>query len=321
MYGKLFSQMYDGTLAMRGPWQALVTFQQMVILANRHGEVDMTADALSRRTTIPIEIISEGIHRLLEPDPDSRSPVEEGRRIVPMDPARNWGWRIVNYERYRNIRSEEERRDYWRKWKSEDRARKKVHAVPGKSIQGPQQSTMSIQADAEAEVEVEVVVRSNPLVTDVTGVSVEPTTKGSATRVTDTPTRVTDTPSHLNGAFDAFWSAYPKKSSKLDAVRAWKKVREGDVAAVMVGLLRDKASEQWARGVIPHPASWLNKRRWEDEVLAPPTKLRQAFGQCMWNVHGDRDPREERCDRPGFSERDRVVYCEQHAHLHGERVR
>ena len=54
MYGKLFVQMYEGTLASKGPWEALVTFQQLIILANRHGEVDMTPDAISRRTTIPL---------------------------------------------------------------------------------------------------------------------------------------------------------------------------------------------------------------------------------------------------------------------------
>jgi hypothetical protein len=51
MYGKLFSQMYDGTLATKGPWQALVTFQQLIILADKHGIVDMTPEAIGRRTT------------------------------------------------------------------------------------------------------------------------------------------------------------------------------------------------------------------------------------------------------------------------------
>ena len=123
MYGKLFAQMFDGTLATRGPWQALVTFQQLIVLANRHGEVDMTAEALSRRTTIPLEIIEVGLERLMEPDPQSRSPDQQGRRIVPLDAGREWGWRIVNYEHYRRIRSEDERREYWREWKRE--ARKK----------------------------------------------------------------------------------------------------------------------------------------------------------------------------------------------------
>jgi len=74
MYGKLFTQMYDGTLATKGPWQALVTFQQMLILCDKDGVIDMTPEAISRRTTIPIEIIEIGIPALEEVDPASRSP-------------------------------------------------------------------------------------------------------------------------------------------------------------------------------------------------------------------------------------------------------
>lgn len=114
MYGKLFSQMYEGTLASRGPWEALITFQQLIILANRHGEVDMTPDAISRRTTIPLEVIQKGLTELAAPDPESRTPDHEGRRIILIDEHRAWGWKIVNYEKYRKIRSEDERREYQR---------------------------------------------------------------------------------------------------------------------------------------------------------------------------------------------------------------
>lgn len=116
VYGKLFEQMFDGTLATQGPWQALVTFQQLIILADKTGCVDMTPEAISRRTTIPLEIIETGLKTLSEPDPNSRTPAEEGRRIVGLSPERNWGWRIVNYEHYRKIRSEEERREYHRRY-------------------------------------------------------------------------------------------------------------------------------------------------------------------------------------------------------------
>ena len=126
MYGKLFGQMFDGTLSTRGPWQALVTFQQFIILADKNGIVDMTPEAISRRTTIPLEIIQEGIVRLMEPDPESRSPAEEGKRIAPLSDARSWGWQIVNYQHYRNLRSTEERRQYHQQYYHNKR---KVRAV------------------------------------------------------------------------------------------------------------------------------------------------------------------------------------------------
>lgn len=124
MYGKLFTQMYDGTLATKGPWQALVTFQQMIILADQNGVVDMTAEAIARRTTLPLEIIQTGIAALEQPDDQSRTPDLEGRRIVRLDSDRSWGWHIVNHAHYRKIRSQEERREYMRKYQREYRAKK-----------------------------------------------------------------------------------------------------------------------------------------------------------------------------------------------------
>jgi hypothetical protein len=124
MYGKVFQSMYDGTLATKGPWQALVTFQQMIVLADKDGVVDKTAGAISRITSIPLEIIEIGLEELCKPDPDSRSEADEGRRIVLLEPHRNWGWQIVNYVKYAAIRSSEERREYMRAAQARHRAKK-----------------------------------------------------------------------------------------------------------------------------------------------------------------------------------------------------
>jgi hypothetical protein len=100
--------MYDGTLA--GHWQAIVTFQQLIILANADGVVDMTVEAIARRTTIPERIIAAGIAFLLLPDQYSRTPGEDGKRITPLDDHRPWGWRIVNHMKYRDLRNVEQKR-------------------------------------------------------------------------------------------------------------------------------------------------------------------------------------------------------------------
>ena len=114
MYGKIFATMYDGSIY--GRWQAIVTFQQMIALADKDGIVDMTAQALSARTSIPLEIIEKGIADLETPDKVSRTPDEEGRRIILLDEHRPWGWRITNYAKYREIRTAEERREYHRQY-------------------------------------------------------------------------------------------------------------------------------------------------------------------------------------------------------------
>lgn len=73
--------------------------------------------------------------------------------------------------------------------------------------------------------------------------------------------------------FDEFWDAYPKKSAKQDALKAWRKVKAEEVAAVMAGLAVAKASKDWLKDggqFIPHPATWLYGRRWEDEGATAP---------------------------------------------------
>lgn len=95
--------MYEGTLY--GHWEAIVTLQQMLVLCNSDGVIDMTPQAMSARTSIPLEIITKGLKTLAEPDPYTRTPGEEGRRIVLLDEHRPWGWVIVNYRKYRDMKS------------------------------------------------------------------------------------------------------------------------------------------------------------------------------------------------------------------------
>jgi hypothetical protein len=76
-------------------------------------------------------------------------------------------------------------------------------------------------------------------------------------------------------SFDSFWSAYPRKTDKAAARKAWVKLKpDADLLAVMLAALeRQKRSHQWAKNggeFIPHASTWLNKRRWEDEPEPPP---------------------------------------------------
>ena len=78
-----------------------------------------------------------------------------------------------------------------------------------------------------------------------------------------------NTPSR-GGGFDEFWNIYPKKVSKQDAMKAWKALKpNADLqAAIMSSLQQWITSDQWQREngqYIPYPATWLRKRRWEDE--------------------------------------------------------
>jgi len=109
MYGKIFQSIYDGTLVTN--WKALVTFEQMIILCDADGVLDMTPFAIHKRTGIPLDIIQEGINFLEQADPLSRSKEQDGRRIERLDAHRDWGWVIVNHRYYRDLVSKEEKRE------------------------------------------------------------------------------------------------------------------------------------------------------------------------------------------------------------------
>lgn len=105
MYGKIFTSIYEGTLY--GKWEALVTFQQLIVLCDADGIVDMTPHAISARTSIPLKIIKKGLEILSTPDPYSRTPDQEGRRIELIDAHRPWGWHLVNHTKYQHMQDAE----------------------------------------------------------------------------------------------------------------------------------------------------------------------------------------------------------------------
>jgi len=70
--------------------------------------------------------------------------------------------------------------------------------------------------------------------------------------------------------FDEFWAAYPKKVGKGDARKAWQKIRPSRdlLEKILEAIESQLDSWQWRRDsgqFIPHPATWLNQSRWEDE--------------------------------------------------------
>lgn len=99
MFSKHFTAIFDSSLA--DDWQVRMVFEDFLKLADKHGIVDMTPESIARRTNVPLEIVLKGIAALEAPDPVSRTPDNEGRRIIRLDDHRAWGWRITNFAKYR----------------------------------------------------------------------------------------------------------------------------------------------------------------------------------------------------------------------------
>ena len=78
--------------------------------------------------------------------------------------------------------------------------------------------------------------------------------------------------------FASFWKAYPRKVAKKAALRAWIRYRCEPLAEQIVRSVKTHcASEDWKKDggqFIPHPTTYLNQGRWEDELLANPEQQR-----------------------------------------------
>jgi hypothetical protein len=108
MYAKIFLQIFDSSI-VENP-ETRFTFMDLLVLADQNGVVDMTHEAIARRTNRPLELIRATIADLESPDPRSRTPDADGRRLNRLDEHRDWGWMIVNYDSFCKISSDEQRR-------------------------------------------------------------------------------------------------------------------------------------------------------------------------------------------------------------------
>lgn len=94
--------------------------------------------------------------------------------------------------------------------------------------------------------------------------------------------------------FDRFWDAYPRHVNKQGAIRAFEKanVDESLLETILNAIERQKKSDQWTKDngqFIPHPATWLNQRRWDDDVVVKDVKLVPAHQYGQRDYTGEQD--------------------------------
>jgi NADH-quinone oxidoreductase subunit F len=148
MFTKVFGQIFDSSIAE--DYNCRRMFMDLLVLADQTGAVDMTYEAISRRTNVPVEEVVKYVKQLCQPDAKSRSPLEEGKRLVPLDSNREWGWQIVNYVHYRNIRDEAARREYFRDKQREHRKKNKKQVFDSETVSTPSNFVKDLSASASS---------------------------------------------------------------------------------------------------------------------------------------------------------------------------
>ena len=123
MYGKIFEEIFDGSLMIKGGPMATYLFMSMIVLADENGVVRFTPEALGKRiglsdgagSFLQWEDFRESLIILESEDDGSNLSTEDGKRIIPMSIITNGeetrGWWIVNYEFYRKKASKFDQKD------------------------------------------------------------------------------------------------------------------------------------------------------------------------------------------------------------------
>lgn len=92
--------------------------------------------------------------------------------------------------------------------------------------------------------------------------------------------------------FDIFWKNYPKKKSKGQAEKTFKKINpDEELFNKMLDAIEiQKNSKDWLKEdgkYIPYPATWLNAKGWEDEVQEDLNKQFKDFMDKEYEKTGE----------------------------------
>jgi len=84
----------------------------------------------------------------------------------------------------------------------------------------------------------------------------------------------------MTSGFIKFWETYPRKVGKKAAARAWKRHKCEPIAEAIIESVKAHAvSDDWKKDggeFIPHPTTYLNQGRWDDEVSVKQIEKKKA---------------------------------------------
>ncbi|HVZ89593.1 MAG TPA: hypothetical protein VHG72_21710 [Polyangia bacterium] len=104
-YVKMFQSILDSTI-WKQPASITKVWMTMMAMADRDGVVTAAVPGLADRANVSVAIAEKALDMFLSPDPYSKTPDNEGRRIE----AVRGGWRLLNFEMYREMMSADDQR-------------------------------------------------------------------------------------------------------------------------------------------------------------------------------------------------------------------
>ena len=255
-YTKLFQSIVTSSIWTEDD-KTRIVWITMLALADRHGEIQASIPGLARVSGVSIADTEGAIAKFLAPDPYSRTTDDEGRRIEKIE----GGWALLNHAKYREMASDDDRKTKaavrQKRFRDKESRNSNAFVTPSNATVTPE-SRQIPQAEAETEEKAKAEEKYTP-----------PPTRGEAElplvlETEEPPPPATPSP------FDHFWKAYPKKKAKESAQKSWDRQKLNSKATEIIAAVEtQKRTTDWTREsgrFIPHPATWLNSHRWEDDT-------------------------------------------------------
>lgn len=227
-YVPLYDTMLSGTLY--GRWPHTGIWACLLSRVSREGVIDETPQSLAAAIGVPIDTLVTCINDFMQPDPDSRSPEHEGRRLALISAHRTWGWRVLNHGKYRE-KARKKNYDDSRTESGGDASRKKVSRSSREVPRSPDVSREVPLSEAEAN-------KSRKRATRLPDeFALTPERKAIAEREGVDPSRTFT-------KFCDYWRSVAKNNTKLDWEATWRTwcMNDSDRNAP-----KKKTESQWVR--------------------------------------------------------------------------
>lgn len=155
-YTKLFNSIVTSTIWTEDD-KTRIVWITMLAIADQNGEVQASIPGLARLAAVSISDAEIAISKFLGPDPYSRTPENDGRRIAKID----GGWELLNHAKYRRMASLAEAKEANSERQRRHRERnasvthRNASVTHGNASVTPQTDKAEAEAEAEAEAKAE----------------------------------------------------------------------------------------------------------------------------------------------------------------------
>ena len=253
MYNKLFSKIVHSSVWMES-LPTRIVWITFLALMDRDGFVALASVAnVAHQARVSLEEASDAVGRLEGPDQESSDPEHHGRRVERVP----GGWIVLNATKHHNLVSAAISRESTRLRVERYRRAKTVTAeippVTEKSAHVtdplPTRTSNAVQTQTTDPTTADQKLLAFPAEKALVKRRGRPIKADEAVYTPD---------------FLTFWKAYPLRVKKADAWVAWQKY-DPPITACLATIAWQVQSREWQEGAIPHPTTWLNGQRWEDE--------------------------------------------------------